>query len=380
MGAPREITSLAAQIVGSAQRALRANRFALYRPVEFQRPWFESKAPIRVIVGGNQIGKRRPQVRSSPSLGASAHHRSHSAVRSRRRGRRARAAGGSTSLQATASPRSAARPSSRSSRTTSRTTWSSGLGRPGRSKPLRVRDRSAEDRQAILQALPNRVTFRDGSYISHQTLLDTYTFWFAVGWRDSELVGLQFTDVDFPKQTIHVQRGRSSRCNPINPEIRGVEDKPKAGERLCELQWAPYLFELIERRRSSAEYLAAGRPAYVFYTSAGQPLSQEILAAKVWGPIMTKLGFSTPETVSTRETAMYSIRHSCIGDMIDAGIPIQIIEDVVGTSREMIVANYLDMKPKLDPNIGRKFLDRLTSTRFATGSASDPEAAEGGSN
>lgn len=59
MGSTRErdLLARAAKVVGTTQKAIRANTFARYRPVEFQREWFESPAPIKVLVAGNQSGK-----------------------------------------------------------------------------------------------------------------------------------------------------------------------------------------------------------------------------------------------------------------------------------------------------------------------------------
>jgi len=43
--------------VADGYRSLRATRFARFRPLPFQRPWYESDAKVRALVGGNRIGK-----------------------------------------------------------------------------------------------------------------------------------------------------------------------------------------------------------------------------------------------------------------------------------------------------------------------------------
>jgi hypothetical protein len=63
----RELLARVAKVVGTTQKAIRASTFARYRPVEFQREWFESDAAIEVLVAGNQSGKRRPMATVSES-------------------------------------------------------------------------------------------------------------------------------------------------------------------------------------------------------------------------------------------------------------------------------------------------------------------------
>lgn len=249
------------------------------------------------------------------------------------------------------------------------------LKRP-KKKLLPRRKFTAEERDGILGTLPEHLVLEDGAYITRSTLHDLYSFWFLVGWRDSEVTGLKFIDLDHPRREINVRRAWSPRPNPVNPTVIGFEDKPKTGEREVPLSWAPHLFEMFRRREREA--LATGKREFVFSDSRGRAISYEVLARRIWAPALRQLGISTDDTVSSRTTAQYAIRHTAISCMVDAGFPIQIIEKVTGTSRERIYENYLNTDPTLDPNIGQNYLTRMTEKVSAELSASEPESAEGG--
>ncbi len=235
-------------------------------------------------------------------------------------------------------------------------------------KPLPRREFTPADREAILAGLPSRLDLIEGGYVSGSTLRDFYAAWFCLGWRDSEIVALKFTDVDHPEQAIHLQRARSPRQNPVNPALRGIEAAPKNGERHVPIGWAPHLVELIKRRER--ESLAVGRTPYVFYDSRGRPLDQELLGRKVWTPLLRKLGIATDEDVSSRATAQYAIRHSAISGMISVGVPLQVIERIVGTSKKQIFDSYMNTRPqKLDADIAAAYVAKMTTNVSADVSA-----------
>lgn len=235
-------------------------------------------------------------------------------------------------------------------------------------KPLPRREFSAEDRQAILAALPARLDLADGGYISGSTLHDFYATWMLLGWRDSEIVALKFPDVDHRLQEIHLQRARSPRQNPVNPALWGIEAAPKNGERHVPIDWAPHLLELIKRRER--ESLAVGRTPYVFFDSRGRPLDQELLGRKIWTPTLRRLGIAADQDVSSRSTAQYALRHTAICGLIEAGVPLQLIERIVGTSKKMIFDNYMNTRPqKLDEDIAKAYVAKMTTNVSADVSA-----------
>lgn len=216
---------------------------------------------------------------------------------------------------------------------------------------------TAQERQAILAALPDRLNLDSGAHITKTTLTDLYEAWFLLGLRDSEILGLKFHDVDTREQVINIRRGRSNRRNPITLEI-GFEDDPKNGSRKAPIGWAPSILAMIERRKR--ESLQLGKREYIFTDSHAQPLNQETLSRRVWNPTLRSLGIATDESVSDRSSAMYGVRHGAVTGMIAAGVPLPVISKIVGTSREQIFRSYLNVEATMDTNTGRKYVEQMT--------------------
>jgi integrase len=93
-----------------------------------------------------------------------------------------------------------------------------------------------------------------------------YDVWFRVGWRSSEIVGLRFRNLDFPRQIITVDTGRL-------PRFGGIEAEPKTGPRRVDCSYDQEILALLMKLRDDR-----GQPGpndSVFTHPAGQPLSQE---------------------------------------------------------------------------------------------------------
>lgn len=52
-----ELEEYVKQVTGQADGLIRSTAFLRFRPFAFQRPWYESKAQVRAIFGGNRVGK-----------------------------------------------------------------------------------------------------------------------------------------------------------------------------------------------------------------------------------------------------------------------------------------------------------------------------------
>ena len=227
-----------------------------------------------------------------------------------------------------------------------------------RSKPVPRREYSAEDRVSILSNLPAQVDLDSGAQITRSTLHDLFSTWMILGWRDSEILALRFDDVDAKKQVIHVRRARSGRANPLNPALPSPEDRPKTGYRLVPIGWAPQILQMVERRKR--ESLATGRRDYLFSDTAGEPIRASVLVRRVWNPTLRSIGLATDESVSDRSSALYSLRHGAIDNMVKAGFPVQVIEKITGTSKKMILEHYLNVHASVEANTGRRYIDAMT--------------------
>lgn len=228
-----------------------------------------------------------------------------------------------------------------------------------RSKPVPRREYSAEDRVSILSNLPAQVDLDAGAQITRSTLHDLFSTWMILGWRDSEILALRFDDVDLKKQVIHVRRARSGRANPLNPALPSPEDRPKTGYRLVPIGWAPQILQMVERRKR--ESLATGRRDYLFSDTAGEPIAASVLVRRVWNPTLRSIGLATDESVSDRSSALYSLRHGAIDNMVKAGFPVQVIERITGTSKKMVLDHYLNVQATVEANVGRRYIEAMTN-------------------
>jgi integrase len=185
------------------------------------------------------------------------------------------------------------------------------------SKPL-----TAEEVRSFLLALPKRIDLLDGAFINGAVLRDLYYFWFHTGWRPNEITALRFDCVSPQRQTIEVRRGRMPRG--------GFEASPKEGVREVICDYDPTLWTIIERRRR--ESLRYGRRDYVFTDSRGRPLSQELLAKRVWNPTIAQIGLSA--------RGQYNIRDTFITLALSAGEDPGWVAQVCGNSEQMIFEHY----------------------------------------
>ena len=227
-----------------------------------------------------------------------------------------------------------------------------------KSDPLPRREYTAEDRVSILNNLPAQVELDSGAHITRSTLHDLFATWMILGWRDSEILALGFDDIDVKKAMIHVRRARSGRANPLNPALPTPDDRPTNGYRLVPIGWAPHILQMVERRKREA--LAIGRRDYVFSDSTGEPIAASVIVKRVWNPTLRKLGIATDESISKRSSALYSLRHGAIDNMVKAGFPVQVIEKITGTSKKMIVEHYLNVQASVEANTGRRYIEAMT--------------------
>jgi len=226
-----------------------------------------------------------------------------------------------------------------------------------RSKPLGL-----DEVVLFLGALPNRVSLRDGAFVTGETLHDLYFVWFRTGWRPSEIVAPRFEWLNFTNETVELRLARS-------PRYGGLEAPPKQGERIVPCSSDPEIFKVFERRRNAS--LATGSREYVFTDSRGRPLSQDWLHKRIWKPTLRIAGIS--------ERDQYSIRDTFITLALSAGEDPGWVAAVCGNSEEMIFKHYRQWMPALDRSdgtrIARAFQDRM-GTKMGTKRGSRSQARE----
>lgn len=184
----------------------------------------------------------------------------------------------------------------------------------------------------FIEALPNGITLDDGATISGIMLRVHYTLWSQTGMRSNEMGALQYRDLDFEHQVIHVRRGRSPRSHG---QEDGLIAKPKNGVgRDLDCAFDPSIFKLFGQLKE--DWLAAGKPIWLFHDSTGNPVSEELLHKRVWRPTLRLLGLAEDD----EKQGSYILRHSFITAALSAGEDPGWVAQFVGHTEQMLWTRY----------------------------------------
>jgi integrase len=150
----------------------------------------------------------------------------------------------------------------------------------------------------------------------------------TTGLRVSEALGLVWSEVD--DDAIHVRR----QLARIGGKWSRVELKTRKSRR--DIPLTPQAVEAlrIQRARQDAERIAAKVPrpidTYVFTTETGQPIhSTSILPT--WYRLLRRMGLPRVTT--------HDLRHSAATILFGAGVPIEVIADLLGHSTSRVTAD-----------------------------------------
>jgi integrase len=175
------------------------------------------------------------------------------------------------------------------------------------------------------------------------TLRSLVLFAAYTGLRPSEIFGLNWSDIDFKAETIHVQRQFHKRrlTSPKNGKSRVVYLPPPAAQALREMP-----------RRAHAEHVFAGKE--------GQRVTQPALSI-YWKPIRVAFEATLPEARRQQFRAarakgsmdFYELRHFCATFLIEEGVELwaiakqlghqgtKLIEDTYGHPRDEIARQQM---------------------------------------
>ncbi|MBY5992490.1 site-specific integrase [Ferrimonas balearica] len=147
-------------------------------------------------------------------------------------------------------------------------------------------------------------------------------FWFEVGVRTSELIGLKWDCVDLNRKQIHIRRART--CNGVERETV----KTKKSRRTIDL--TPRACELLKRQKAYSFLLGE----YVFLNRQGAPYHDPGRFSKVWWKKVI-------EASGVRYRRAYTIRHTYASHHITEGCNLFWLMDQMGhTSLEMLSQVY----------------------------------------
>jgi len=168
-----------------------------------------------------------------------------------------------------------------------------------------------------------------------------------LGLRRSELLGLQWSDVDLAQGALQVRRG----LHRVDGQLRLMPTKTVRSRRTIPLP-AP-VTEALERHRDRQEKerveLAEGWPdlGYVFTTPIGTPIDPDNCSKAIKAAC---------KRAGVREMGMHDFRHGCVSVLLAMGVPPRTVMEIAGHSAlEMTMNIYGHVS--LDDK--REALDRL---------------------
>lgn len=148
---------------------------------------------------------------------------------------------------------------------------------------------------------------------TYRPLLATAIF---TGLRQSELLGLQWADVDFESGIVHVRR---------QLDRSGSYTQPKTAKALREVVLMPSLGVLLHEHKS--RYLHSGASDPVFATATGRPMYYRNVTRRGLNAAMTKAGLSGEGEARLR---FHDLRHTYASLLIAQGLNVVFISRQLG--------------------------------------------------
>lgn len=190
---------------------------------------------------------------------------------------------------------------------------------------------------------------------------DRYYVFFSLGLdtgaRPSELLALQWKDVDFEQGTVTIQR--TLDYPESGGEFQFIEPKTPRSRRQIKIS-STNVGNLREHRRIQSEQRLKVGPDWqnydlVFSTSEGKPLQRRNILRRHLRPILKKAGLS-------EELNLYSLRHSCATLLLSAGVNPKIVSERLGHASIVLT---LDIYSHVLPSMQQTAADKLENLLFA---------------
>ena len=175
------------------------------------------------------------------------------------------------------------------------------------------------------------------------------------GLRTGEADGLQWQDIDFDRDQLHVQRTFSRDGDG--------DTKTESSKRVV-----PLVPQVKEALLVQQTLKIDGRP-WVFHSAAGNPIDVVNFTNRVWYPLLRYLGLKLRQP--------YQMRHTAATLMLASGENPEWVAKVLGhTTTEMLFRVYSRFVPNLTRNDGRAFTGLVSSRVGApTADAVPPDLA-----
>jgi integrase len=161
-----------------------------------------------------------------------------------------------------------------------------------------------------------------------------YSVALAVGLRQGEALGLQWSDIDLEDGLIHVRY----QLQRLGGRLQLVPLKTTKSRRTVALP-ASIVTKLREHRRRQLDERPAIGDGYVFATAQGAPLDAHNVL-RVYKAVLVAAGLP--------DKRFHDLRHSCATLLLVQGTPIRVVMDLLGHSQISLTANtYSHVLPEL---------------------------------
>ena len=160
---------------------------------------------------------------------------------------------------------------------------------------------------------------------------EVYELALRTGMRRGEILGLRWTDIDFATNTL---TNRRTIQRIVGEGLVEMPTKTKSSDRRIPLS-PPCIKVLKEHERfQQAQRDRAGKSwvetSHVFTSSIGTPLDPQHVSMNI-GRLCERAGI--------RRIRFHDLRHSCATLLIESGVPLITVKELLGHSNIMITAN-----------------------------------------
>lgn len=192
---------------------------------------------------------------------------------------------------------------------------------------------------------------------------DRYYLLFSLGLdtgaRPSELLALQWKDIDFEQGMVTIQR--SLDYPEYEGEFQFIEPKTSKSRRQIKIA-STSVSNLKEHRRIQSEQRLKVGPQWnnfdlVFSTSEGKPIQRRTILRRHLRPILKKAELPA-------ELNLYSLRHSCATLLLSAGVNPKIVSERLGHASIVLT---LDTYSHVLPSMQQTAAEKLETLLFAIG-------------
>lgn len=163
-----------------------------------------------------------------------------------------------------------------------------------------------------------------------------YAFFFTAvhtGMRRGELLALEWSDIDFKKQKIR-----------INKQIyRGKTQTTKTGkERYIDI--SDSLLEILIEHKKKRKVISK----YVFHNSEGKPIHPYNMEQRYFKPLIGMLNKEFDEENKIKKLRFHDLRHTYATYLLSKGIPVKYVQEQLGHSTaRMTLDTYASVMPSV---------------------------------